>query len=374
MSRDPRRLADLVAPLIKGDSMSPLAVDDDPSKLVYFGNPQDAVPRMLLLDDRLEPVDIVTWQVVRIHAEPGQAVAFPDYEALMRWVRVSRGTVARAIAALRLTRWLLVLKSPRLPTGRFSGNVYALVDEPLDLPETLSLDEGYVAFVDKMRVHRQVHIRKLAIAVFAEIEARASSSGELGAVLVREQLVDRFEKLRELLAGFASRDPECGKYEKGQVALVQNLNAACSSSKSELTTTVPDDEAPLARASASAAFPSELKLNDSQRRVLAVRLEKLADELRQDVLDEGTARILSKRKTADPVRCEFDYIAKLASLALKGEFVLTDLGLRLRENRRQRAENERAVARSRALAEQRGLEVLKHTAGRQRKGDQSDSQ
>ena len=98
----------------------------DQSQLVFVGNWQDPCPRRLLLDADLEPVDIVTWQIIRIHAEASKLVAFPSYRTLMSALKVSRATLARALAVLRLTRWLPLCAALRDPHGRFAGHVYAL--------------------------------------------------------------------------------------------------------------------------------------------------------------------------------------------------------------------------------------------------------
>jgi hypothetical protein len=95
---------------------------------------------------------------------------------------------------------------------------------------------------------------------------------------------------------------------------IQNLNSVRSSSTSKETTTTQSasasraDVEPQACAAppetAPLVFPKGLSLTDSERRVLALRLEALPGPLRQNVLDEAAGRILAKRRTADPVRCE----------------------------------------------------------------------
>jgi hypothetical protein len=161
---------------------------------------------LLLLDPQLEPVDIVTWQVIRIHAEPRRAVAFPSYPELIRWVRVSRATIARAISLLRLARWLLLYSSRRDAEGRFARNVYALVDEPVPLTEMLALDGGYIDFAEQIAGHRSAHVRRVAAGVLEEARRVAVSvePSELAPVNVGFHLERRFERIKALMESQAT--------------------------------------------------------------------------------------------------------------------------------------------------------------------------
>ncbi len=371
MPQEPRpadRLAALLSTLNRDHSVLVGEGDNDSlSQLVFLGNPQDPCPRLLLLDARLEPVDIVTWQIMRIHAQPGQSVAFPSYAELMRWVRVSRATLARALLMLRLTRWLCLLSTPRQAGGRFANNVYALVDESLPLTESLRFDDGYVALAERARSHRTAHIREVAAGVLDEIAtaARSSDPAALGPAELEVQLGLRFEQLRALLAPISNdRVQNVNTVARSSRHGVRNLNAVSCSSSKKITTTTDNSHSRDAR-EARIEFPSELTLTDSQRRVLALRLAGLTSALCRDVLDEATARILAKRRTSDPVRCEFDYVARLASLALKGEFTLTDAGARFRTSLETRAASERALERAHRESERRRLEQIdQHRARR----------
>jgi len=99
--------------------------------------------------------------------------------------------------------------------------------------------------------------------------------------------------------------------------------------------------------------------------VLALRLEAIPAHLRQRVLDEAAGRILAKRSTTDPVRCEFDYVARLCAKALDGQFVPTDAGERVRRIREERGRTEERLQRAREHSEaQRLKELAKHKARR----------
>ncbi len=139
---------------------------------------------------------------MRIHAQPGQSVAFPGYAELMRSIRVSRATIARALLMLRLTRWLCLLSTRRQAGGRFASNVYALVDESLPLVESLRLDDGYVALAEQARTHRSACVREVAASVLEEAKTAAQSSDPtaLTPVDLETQLAVRFAQLKTLLA------------------------------------------------------------------------------------------------------------------------------------------------------------------------------
>jgi len=368
MTETPRRLPEILAAVLakRGLKVAPSAASrrpsgEDLSQLVFVGNWQDACPRRLLFDPNLDPVDIVTWQVVRIHADPTRVVAFPSYRELMAAVRVSRATIARALAVLRLTRWLPLCAALRDADGRFAGHVYALNDDPLPLAETIAIDSGYVEFVEEMQRHRSVHVRKLAHETVRLLRAEAIEPDRqaLGPVRLAEHVTRRVDVLLDRF-GHRVQNPNAAHW-------VQNLNPDRSSSSQETTTTevpAPRDAVRYGEVDAALVFPDALSLTDSQRRVLALRLQALTPPLRQDVLDEAAGRVLAKRGTPDPVRCEFDYAARLCAKALQGAFVLTDAGARIRQRRTDSSATEMRLQRARATSEARRLKEIERHRGR----------
>ncbi len=369
MAYPPRRFPEILEAMLAQRRAAAEGLDGargDPSQLIFIGNWQDPCPRRLLFDAELEPIDIVTWQIIRVYASATQMVAFPSYEQLMTGVKISRATVARALAVLRVTGWLPLCAALRDAAGRFAGHVYALNDEPLPLAETLEIDEGYIGFVEQARAHRRAHVRGLALRRWNEIAqaAEATTSTALAPVRLSDQLTQRLDALLTL-AGDRVQNLNA-------VHRVQNLNAVSSSSSVEVeeTTTTPDsaervragdDEAPT-----GVVFPDALSFTASQRRVLGLRLQLVAPDLRQAVLDEAAGRVLGKRKTSDPVRCEFDYVARLCGRARQGEFVLTDAGERIRQGREERSKTADRLRRAREYSEaQRLKEIERHRSGRE---------
>ncbi|MGH8301769.1 MAG: STY4528 family pathogenicity island replication protein, partial [Steroidobacteraceae bacterium] len=123
--------------------------------IVFAGNPHESVPRALFLDTRLTPLERNAWQVIRLMLNEDGVTAFPSYEQLRPFLsshpasaRASDETIARALTALRLTRWLTLARHRRDPTtGRIQGNLYVLHDEPLTPCEALRLDPNYLQLV-----------------------------------------------------------------------------------------------------------------------------------------------------------------------------------------------------------------------------------
>jgi hypothetical protein len=369
MPKPPRRFPEIVQSVLaqRGLQVAPEPTNRQPagsdsSQLVFVGNWQDPCPRRLLFDPGLEPVDIVTWQVMRIHADPRQMTAFPAYPELMRAIRVSRATIARALAVLRLTRWLPLCTALRDTEGRFAGHVYALNDEPLPLAETLGVDGGYVRFVEQACGHRSAHVRRLAQGTLETL--RADAIAPVGAAFEPIRVAAHVAgRLDEMLSGFGDRVQNLNAANP-----VQNLNAVRSSSdlyKNTTTTLTPSDADERGDVASEPAllFPDALVLTDSQRRVLALRLQALPATVRQDILDEAAGRVTAKRKTVDPVRCQFDYIARLCTKAIAGQFVLTDAGGRVRARRQDSAATEARLQRAREASDAKRLEeIARHRA------------
>ena len=139
--------------------------------LLFVGHWNDALPRLLLHDSVLEPVDKIVWAVIKTRADPARGTAFPSYATIGRLANVgSEATVSRALAILRITRWLTACGRVRDFRGRFRGNVYVLHDEPLSLTDTLYLDPLYMAFTRQSVEHRHARVAQIAGAQIRSLE------------------------------------------------------------------------------------------------------------------------------------------------------------------------------------------------------------
>ncbi|MFV0276201.1 MAG: STY4528 family pathogenicity island replication protein, partial [Parahaliea sp.] len=143
-----------------------------PEAMLFLGNWHQSIPSLVIQDPILEPVDKVVWMVIMSHArETGSRTAFPDYDTIASHTNIaSTSTVARAIAILRLTRWLTLCARARQKSGRFTGNIYVLHDEPLPLRDALHLDAAYMAFVQQSEQHHHGRVRAVAQSVLASLD------------------------------------------------------------------------------------------------------------------------------------------------------------------------------------------------------------
>lgn len=135
--------------------------NDAADALLFMGNWHRANPSRVIQDSVLEPVDKLIWMVIMLHArDAGGRTSFPDDELLASKADVSStSTISRAIAILRLTRWLTLCANVRQKSGSFTGNIYILHDEPLPLLDTVHLDGDYRGFVEQSIAHHHARVQ-----------------------------------------------------------------------------------------------------------------------------------------------------------------------------------------------------------------------
>lgn len=301
---------------------------------LFSGQSHEVVPRRLLLDSRLTPLERNAWQVFRLMLQ-GQGVVTPRYEDLQPYLSnvpygasASRETIARVLTMLRLTRWLsLVSRGRDQLSGRLQGSLYILHDEPLTPAEAMELDQDYLALVGHALSHATKAVRIVAQHVVEEVRQDTN--------IDRDRLPTRFDSWGELWAqqgldaatDATLHDSELGgdhrvRYRAGPRSdsepglnasvsgTVRNPNAACTVLK-ESNCTVP-------RATPTVdnlLWPTPLHLSPSERQAVAVALNKLKPADRQAVLNEAGARC-----TAGSVRKPAAYLMALIQRALKGDF------------------------------------------------------
>lgn len=139
------------------------------SGIIFSGNPHETVPRRLLLDDRLTPLERNAWQVFRLLINEDGITAFPTYDQLRPYLGMhpgkyaSRETIAKALTILRLTRWLSLGRRVRNDlSGQVQGNVYLLHDEPVSPAEALEFDRDYMQLLGQSMEHPNRAIREVA--------------------------------------------------------------------------------------------------------------------------------------------------------------------------------------------------------------------
>ena len=336
--------------------------------LLFLGNGHHAVPALVVHDPVLEPVDKLIWMVIYQRGRGmGATAVFPGYTEIARLANVaSTATVARAIAILRATRWLSLCVRGRDAGGRFSGNVYALHDEPLPLADALHLDPDYMAFLQAARRHHHARVRRIAAALCASLDADIRAGKDvLAPVNLIERRLDALHAIHQgggrryfsfsaaILSSLANTGAEHEDIDQDQnskaVDQDQNLKAVPCSSKdiNKTTTTTKTDSERAARASTALEnliFPA--RLEDNQRALAMRYLARVPLEHRQAVLDELEGRLQAARHGAKPVYDALRYLHHLCAEVNRGGFH-PNLGLKVqdaRERRRRDAERSREEA------------------------------
>lgn len=373
-----------------------------PDAMLFMGNWHQAVPAMVIQDPVLEPVDKLVWMVIMLHArETGGRTAFPDYDTIAAKTNVSStSTVSRAIAILRLTRWLTLCARVRQKSGRFTGNVYSLHDEPLPLVDALYLDESYMAFVTQSQEHHHARVRRVAQAVLESLDKDIQEGESLGR---KESTIERRLQAAQQLSDSSGNHSKSGRYFTFHAATIGKLknsseasasaqsvqdqnskaeekehySSRCSSHYKKTTTTTTTQNTNHEEKTFSESNPSTPpategaliyppRLSENQKHLANRYLAMIDPDDRQLVLDELQGRLESEQKGMKPVYDELRFLHSLCKAAQQGEFV-PNLGIKVAEARQDRAhhvpppENEEQkskAAEERARNQAYGLEQL----------------
>ncbi|MEQ8231203.1 MAG: STY4528 family pathogenicity island replication protein [Gammaproteobacteria bacterium] len=318
--------------------------------LLFLGNRHHAFPVLVIQDPVLEPVDKLVWMVICQSARgTGVNAIFPTYEAIARMANVSStATVSRAIAILRLTRWLSLCARRRDDGGRFQGNVYSLHDEPLPLADALHLDPAYMRFLDEVTRHHHARVRRVAVAVSDSLDDAIRAGSD---VLAPESVIERRLKALRALSGEAGERHyfsfsgaslarlarPVGHQDQNSKAVEhpQNSKTVGSSSNNKKTTTTSirsDQDAGAREPAWLAALTLPKRLVDNQRALAARYLTEVPEALRQIVLDELEGRFQAERRGAKPIHDELRYLYRLCVAARRGH-LHPNLGLKVRDQR-----------------------------------------
>lgn len=301
---------------------------------LFSGQSHEVVPRRLLLDSRLTPLERNAWQVFRLMLQ-GQGVVTPRYEDLQPYLSsvpygasASRETIARVLTMLRLTRWLsLVSRGRDQLSGRLRGSLYVLHDEPLTPAEAMELDQDYLELVGHALSHATKAVRVVAQHVLEEIHqdtridlgqlpTRLDSWGDRwihqGLDRTNDATLHDSERGEDHLV--RNRADPRSESEPGVNASVsgsvRNPNGACTVLKESIST-VPRATPPVD----NLHWPEPLHLSPSEHQAVTVALNKLKPSDRQAVLNEAGARCV-----AGGVRKPAAYLMGLIQRALKDDF------------------------------------------------------
>ena len=211
----------------------------DPLQLV--GDHQDGFPRLLLLDPDLSPTDKIVWHFIRIHVNPVSTDnRMPAYSGIMNALNLSRSTVANAIAALRVTRWICVTDRLRNRQGYKIGSACTVHTRPATIGEALELDANYIDFLERCEQKTTSKLLgRLTGNALADVrECPQSDPGNLATITKTNYLVQRTREQQEaeqLFLDYEKKEMQLfygrqigAKNEGGPDPLVQNLDLGIS--------------------------------------------------------------------------------------------------------------------------------------------------
>jgi hypothetical protein len=140
--------------------------------LLFTGNAHDAIPRNLILNQTLSPVEKITWQALRLSiGSPQNPGSTPKRDELALMVNCSPPTISTARQMLRLCRYMTLCSVVR-ERGMFVGEIYLLHDEAMDMATTLQIDPTYLEFVQSLASsgNRSARVRKEAGLILRELQ------------------------------------------------------------------------------------------------------------------------------------------------------------------------------------------------------------
>jgi len=329
-------------------------LDTEHTGILFTGNPHETVPRRLLLDNRLTPMERNAWQVFRLLLNDDGLTSFPTYEQLQPYLAASpfkvasRETVAKVLTTLRLTRWLSLAGRVRDEvTGQMKGNIYLLHDEPVSISEAMLLDRSYLELVGNSLTHASKSICQVAAYTLEEF-ARDPDVRDQRIPSRLDIIGDRIARQRgsKLTApsGVALQKSELGSSESelgqqqselSEISPVRNFSGPSSESEpirnqgsspsvrnpnssSTCTNTTTDVcKSFVPRADARADYPPRFQaLPPDQQRKAVLAMAPIADELREEVLAQWAAR------PEATMRNPFGYLLCMIEKARNGEFNL----------------------------------------------------
>ncbi|EIM8480811.1 STY4528 family pathogenicity island replication protein [Serratia marcescens] len=287
------------------------------SGLLYMGNVHDSIPRRLLLDTRLSPLDKTAWIMIRLYAQQNQGAVFPTYDELQLQLaspfngKASRETVSRVLLMLRLTGWLSLCRRVRDDKGRVKGNIYAQHDEPLSARDAETLDPTWLDTVAMGCVHKNRTVSQTAWSVLSDIQndptmrhqhsQMAAIAERLGLPQTPQQMAARVSQRQE---NIPSSDAELSVKQEGKTpsslselmmksvtygaSTKPNCNVRSFTQSVNKTTYVPE-------------LPAELQNSiamDDQRQI-GVQLKALPAEVARQVL-ESLEQAMTKGSLNNP--------------------------------------------------------------------------
>lgn len=318
--QDPRREFDR---LIEGAYS--FARENNSDAVLFMGQPTDPIPRVLILDRDLPPVARLLWCYFRQRSDsPGAAGIASDYDTIREEMGIgSRSTVADAIHALRVTRWITLLPQPAL-AGQYSPKIYLLHNAPLTFSQAIDLDPAYTDRIAEALRSPSKRVRELAQRMLDGAIVSSAPGDSSGNELYR-------------LAGFAQSGAEAipGLWQHVYGRMPQRAETGTEESPGAVSVEISEGS--------DLDFHEEIfGLSSLQKKLMKMKIVEVDEEYRQAYLDELAAIVVEREGGSDPIRNPPAYLMKLIELHRTGNIALSGKGERLEELLRQkRQETER---------------------------------
>lgn len=323
---------------------------DPADTLLFLGNRHQAIPALVVQDPVLEPVDKLVWMVIQLQAQAtGGRTAFPCYDQIAQTANIgSTSTISRAIAILRITRWLTLCARVRNTQGQFCGNVYALHDEPLPLKDALTLDTDYMTFIHRATQHHHARVCRVAQGVLLSMDEVIKTGSDLTrSIPLMEQRAQRaeFPENTQSTPYFAftagalkqlnnRTSNEGDRQDQNSKEVEEGIPSSCCDLKNTTTTKLnnekPSVQAKIRSTNVSLIYPT--RLSENQRLLAARYLEPVDAELRQPLLDELQGRLAAENNGMTPLYDPLRFLHALCHAAHSGTFI-ANLGLPIKEAR-----------------------------------------
>ncbi|MBS0878942.1 MULTISPECIES: STY4528 family pathogenicity island replication protein [unclassified Tatumella] len=321
------------------------------SGLLFTGNIHDAMPRRLLLDTRLSPLDKMGWMMIRLYAQTNEGAIFPTYDELQLQLaspgrgKAPRETVSRVLLMLRITGWISLCQRVRDNHGRVRGNIYAQHDEPLTFRDAELLDPRYLDTVAEACLSKNKTISETALLVLNEIKLDPTMRHYRSHISMLEtrmgyaQNGSQMAGRQEVMIGSAqlSSDSEPGK-NRGTTKANKLSSESEPSKKQNQKTLSSESELPVKSSGSDRVrkpnhyvrsftqsvnkntyvLPTALMkiVSQDEQSMLTSQLSALPDELSSQILT-AFAEMMSKKQLSNPVGWMFTMLKKAREGALK---------------------------------------------------------
>ncbi len=286
--------------------------------VLFLGSSSAPIPRALITDVDLPPWSRMLWCYWRARSDsPNSGAIASDYDMIRKELGIGgKATVATAIQALRLTRWITQMP---LPVGeqRFRSRVYLLHALPPTYQQAVDLDPDYANWILKAIHSNSRQIRNLAHRI-VDRAMEIADHPERG-------FGDELERLVHQSTG-RSTQWSCTfqRFHPDQARKIHDAQPPKPNKRVELN-----------------FYDDILQFNEFQKSVAEPKIRYLPEEYQQAYLDDLAARVIKQEGSQRPVQSPLSYLQWMVNQYLdQGNIVLTGDGENLKQMLSKKSEDE----------------------------------